>query len=290
MGAKRKHVMAIDSNFLMMRADSVFSELSTKDGRKSGIVYGYIRAFVDFLTIYNPDYYIPLFDHHHSRFRSTINAGYKKNRKEKPAYMIEEMAACREFVRLAGWTPYREYEVEADDLAAKIAKELSSKYLVQLVSVDHDWQQLTGDNVFVIRPGMYGKADQIVSYSDASEKIGLPAERWPEIAAIQGDIGDNVIGIDGYGPKRSLNLIKKYGNLWNACTKDEKLKANSKRILDNYRMTVLDGTVAEKPIPLEDNRVESVKNKIYDNDEIMDFLNRWGMDSIKEKVKEHELW
>lgn len=290
MGAKKKHVMAIDSNFLMMRSDSVFSELSTKDGRKSGIVYGYISSFVEFLRVYSPDYYVPLFDHNHSRFRSSINADYKKNRKKKPDYMVEEMAACREFVRLAGWTPYRELGVEADDLAAKIAKKLSPKYLVQLVSVDHDWKQLTGDSVFVIRPGMYGRSDEVVSYKAASEQLGLPAERWPELAAIHGDTGDNVIGVRGYGPKRALNLILKYGNLWNACANDEKLKANRKMVLDNYRMTVLDGTVPEKPIPLEDNCVEKVKGKIYDNDEVMDFLKRWELNSIIERVKNRELW
>ena len=287
---KQEHVMAIDSNFLMMRSDSVFSDLRTNDGRKSGILYGYIMSFVNFLTVYNPDYYIPLFDYHHSKFRASINPKYKANRKEKPREMVEQMAACREFIRLAGWTPYREEGVEADDLAAKIAKELQGDYVVQLVSVDHDWRQLTGEGVFIVRPGMYGHADKVVTYEEASEELGIPVERWPEIAAIQGDPGDNVIGIDGFGPKKSMKMIVKYGDLWRACAKDPKLKPHAKQVLENYRMTVLDGSVPTRPIPLDQNRVSEVKEKVYDNDEIIDFLNRWDMDKVKDKVLKHELW
>lgn len=287
---KLEKVMAIDSNYLMMRSNWSFDSLKTEDGRPSGILYGYISAFTEYLSEYNPDYYIPLFDFRHSTYRASVNPAYKANRKPKSKEMVAQMNACREFVRLAGWTPYREKGVEADDLAAKISYTLRGRYLVQLVSVDHDWRQLTADNVYVVRPRNGGLSDEVISYEKATDELGLPAERWAEIAAIMGDPGDNVIGVNGYGPARSKKMILKYGDLWTACAKDEKLRKHAKQVTDNYLMTKLDGTIPKRPIPLEQNKVSDVRNKVYDNDEILDFLESWDMKEIKEKVENHGLW
>lgn len=287
---KKPHVLATDGNYLMQRANYAYSKLAISDTQHSGIVYGYINFFVEYLDRYRPDYMIPLFDNGRSSYRTAISKDYKANRPKKSDDMLVQMNACREFLKLAGWTPYVEKNVEADDLAAKVAKDLSNDYFVELLSVDHDWKQLTKENVIVIRPGTKGKADEYVNYEKASEELGLPAERWAEIAAIAGDPGDGVYGLPRYGYARSRKLIEKWGTLWKACLNEPILVKNSSLILNNYKMTVLDGSIPSEDIPLEANKVEDVREKVYDNDAVLDFCDRWHLVSFKNKILEHSLY
>lgn len=287
---KHPHVLVTDGNYLMQRSNYAYKDLAISKDQHSGIVYGYIKFFVEYLTKYKPDYMIPLFDNGRSSYRTSISKHYKENRGEKSKDMLVQMKACREFLRLAGWTPYMEKNVEADDLAAKVSNELCNDYFVELLSVDHDWKQLTKENVIVIRPGIRGKSDEIVTHKKATEELGLPVERWPEIAAIAGDPGDGIYGLKGYGYKKALKLIKKYGNLMIACTKEPILIDNAATILGNYKMTILDGTVSTSDVPLKENKVEDCKEKIYDNDEVLDFCDRWHLASFKRQIKEHSLY
>ena len=287
---KKPHVMATDGNYLMQRANAAYRELAISEDQHSGIVYGYINYFCSYLTKYRPDYMIPLFDNGRSSYRTSINSDYKSNRPKKSDDMMNQMNACREFMTLAGWTPYVEKNVEADDLAAKVAKELEGDYFIELLSPDHDWRQLTSESVIVIKPGTKGKGDEYINYDKATEMLGFPAERWAEIAAIAGDPGDGVIGLPRYGYGRSIKLLNKWGDLWTACNNEPILKENASRVLSNWKMTVLDGTVPSSDIPLEQNRVEDVREKIYDNKAVLDFCDRWHLVSFKKKILERSLY
>ena len=290
MSGKKPHVMAIDSNNFMMRANYAYKELSV-DNQPSGMVYGYIKLVQQYVNKYKPDYFIPLFDNGRSKYRTSIDANYKGNRGDKDEAMVVQMKACREFMRLAGWTPYMEQNTEADDLAAKVAKDCSKDNFVMLVSADHDWQQLVREcSVIHIKPGIRGNSDKIITHDKLQEDWGFPPERWPELAAIMGDGGDNVIGLKGYGWKKSMKLIAKYGDLWTACTKEPVLIDNASQILKNYELTKLDGTVPTKPVPLEQNRTSDVEPKAYDNDELLDFCDRWHLASIRKQLEQHEFW
>lgn len=291
MAKGKPRVLAIDGNNFMMRANYAFSDLTLDDGTKSGVVHGYIKLMRTFVNKHTPDYFIPLFDYGRSSYRTSLADNYKGNRTAKSDELVVQMKACREFLRLAGLTPYVERNVEADDLAAKVAMDCSDDNFVMLVSADHDWTQLTREGKVVhIKPGMRGNADKVCTHDAESEAMGIPVERWPEVAAIMGDGGDNVIGLKGYGWKKSLKLILKYGDVWTACTKDEKLIAHAKQILTNYELTKLDGSVPTKPVPLEQNNMSRVRELIYDNEEVLDFCDRWQLASVKEAIERHEFW
>lgn len=284
----KPRLLAFDGNYVIMRSWNAFGDLSAPDGRPSGALYGYIASYRRFLEKYRPKYYIPLFDHGRSSYRTSIDASYKCNRDPKPPELLEQMRACREFVELLGGKPYEEPNVEADDLAAKVAKDCRSDYSVLLLSADHDWQQLVGDGVTFLRPRGHGDGEDVIDYGKAYERLGWPPDRWAEMAAIMGDPGDDVAGISGYGPKRALKTLIEHGDLWSAVREDPKLEPHASRILMNYDLTRLTGEVPSADVPVEQNRVKRLDGSRR-NAALREFLESWGMTSFVEDMEDGNL-
>lgn len=49
--------------------------------------------------------------------------------------------------------------------------------------------------------------------ADVVEKFGVPPEQVRDYLAIVGDSSDNIPGISGFGPKKAVDLLTKYGTL-----------------------------------------------------------------------------
>lgn len=284
----KPHLLAFDGNYVIMRSAFAFKEL-TDGEHPSGAVYGYIKTFQDLLSTHQPEVLLPLFDDGRSSYRLAIDNNYKANRGKKDDDLVRQIRACHEFVELTGIKPYIEKNTEADDLAAKTAKECHEDYFVMLYSKDHDWQQLIGDDVIFLRPKGRGDGYDTISYDKCKEEIDFPPERWAEMAAIMGDPGDNVIGLKGWGWKKSMKAIKKYGDLWTAVIEDPVLKQHSAQILKNYKLTKLDGTVPKEPVPLEQDRVDNL-NLTKDNARLMEFLDKWKMHSMMRSIEDGTFW
>ena len=281
----KPRLLAFDGNYVIMRSHNAYQGLNAPDGRPSGALYGYISSYRRFLSKYRPKYLVPLFDHGRSSYRTSIDASYKCNRGPKPPELLEQMRACREFVSLLGGTPYEEPNVEADDLAAKVAKDCHSDYSVLLLSADHDWQQLVGDGVTFLRPRGHGDGEDVIDYAKAEDRLGWPPDRWAEVAAIMGDPGDDVIGLRGYGWKRALKAVSEHGDLWSAVEEDPKLRPHAARILMNYDLTKLTGDVPTIPVPVEQNRVKRLDGSKR-NSALLEFFDSWGMKSFIEAVRD----
>jgi len=80
-----------------------------------------------------------------------------------------------------------------------------------IYSNDHDlWQCLT-DNVFVFSKA--GKNKKIIKHGKIISEFckvdsNIPDEYYPLAMSIIGDVGDDVVGINGVGPKRFLDLFE----------------------------------------------------------------------------------
>jgi 5'-3' exonuclease len=166
----KPRLLAFDGNYVIMRSNYAFRDLSVGD-QPSGAVYGYVKTFQDLLQSYQPEVLLPLFDNGRSSYRLAISEHYKENRGKKDDKLVNQIRACHEFVELTGLKPYIEKNTEADDLAAKTAKDCHEDYFVMLYSKDHDWQQLTGEDVVFMRPKGRGDGIDIISYDKAKEDI-----------------------------------------------------------------------------------------------------------------------
>lgn len=274
---KRKQVFVLDSNLLMMKSAAVFRNLSLESGEESGIVYGYVSKVLNIIWQDMPDYFVPLFDNGRSKYRTNIRAEYKGNRGKKSDSKIKQFEACKEFASLLGFNPYCLANTEADDLAAAIVSKYASKYYIKLWSADHDWRQLLRDNVVLIKE-LKGNIE-LITEKKATEELGLDIHRWPEIAAIVGDPGDGVYGLKGFGYGKAKKMLYKYGDLWNAVANDDKLKPYSKTILENYQLTILDGSIAEEQVSIEAHDIRNIKD--IDREALYAFFDRWQLNKAK---------
>lgn len=180
----------------------------------------YLRTVSSLAKSYGAKTVILLADKGKSAFRLDIHPGYKGDRAEKYKDQTEEEK--QRFVEFfegyeraleicQGSYPLIRFDkVEADDLAAYIVKEYSSKYKhTWLISSDADWDLLLADNVsrfsFVSR-----KEYTIHNFYD--ERGCDNPEQFVSVKALQGDSGDSIPGITGIGIKRAYNLVRTYGS------------------------------------------------------------------------------
>lgn len=182
----------------------------------------YVKVVRSLAKSYKAGKIIIAADQGSSSYRKTIYPEYKQNRKEKYETQTEEerekferffnaweeclLILEQEFalVRFPG--------VEADDIAGYIVRNKEKFNLEQiwLASSDKDWDLLVQSGVnrfsYVTR--------KETTVDNWSEHHDCDREDYVFLKAIMGDSGDNIKGVQGIGPKRGLELITKYGSVY----------------------------------------------------------------------------
>ena len=155
-----------------------------------------------------------------SSWRRDIYPEYKQNRRDKQLTQTEyEKQVFEDFIQefnsaidrtsASKWLILRYPGVEADDIAAYICK-IAGRHNknVWLVSSDKDWNLLVDTHVsqfsYVTR--------KEYTYDNWDEHYDFSLDEYISIKCLQGDLGDNVRGVDAIGPKRALTLVKQYGS------------------------------------------------------------------------------
>ena len=211
--------------------------------------YDYIRTVESLAKSYNAGQIIVLADGG-SSWRKEIFPEYKANRKEKYAEQTEQEA--KEFeMFMAEFTntltlirekyPVFQFRgVEADDIAAYIVKEFDYEDC-WLISSDKDWDLLIGDKVS--RFSTVTRKETTVHNWDEHYDFEIPD--YITFKCLTGDKGDNVPGIPGIGPKRAVQLMEQYGDvfdIYNSCPIDGKYKyiqnlnENAEQLLINVEL------------------------------------------------------
>ena len=211
--------------------------------------YDYIRTVESLAKSYNAGQIIVLADGG-SSWRKEIFPEYKANRKEKYAEQTEQEA--KEFeMFMAEFTntltlirekyPVFQFRgVEADDIAAYIVKKFDYDDC-WLISSDKDWDLLIGDKVS--RFSTVTRKETTVHNWDEHYDFEIPD--YITFKCLTGDKGDNVPGIPGIGPKRAVQLMEQYGDvfdIYGACPIDGKYKyiqnlnENAEQLLINVEL------------------------------------------------------
>ena len=211
--------------------------------------YDYIRTVESLAKSYNAGQIIVLADGG-SSWRKEIFPEYKANRKEKYAEQTEQEA--KEFeMFMAEFTntltlirekyPVFQFRgVEADDIAAYIVKEFDYDDC-WLISSDKDWDLLISDKVS--RFSTVTRKETTVHNWDEHYDFEIPD--YITFKCLTGDKGDNVPGIPGVGPKRAVQLMEQYGDvfdIYNSCPIDGKYKyiqnlnENAEQLLTNVEL------------------------------------------------------
>lgn len=142
---------------------------------------------------------------------------YKATRAATPQLVIDALEPLTGICRALKIPVLMVPGFEADDVIGSMAKrEAASGKLVYMVTPDKDYGQLIEENIFQVKPGKSGGADEIVDVKAVCEKYGIdnPAQVI-EMLTLCGDTADNVPGVKGVGEVGAGKLIAKYGTVEN---------------------------------------------------------------------------
>ena len=271
----------IDGNSIMNRAFYGImgsKMLTTKDGKYTNAVYGFLAILFKLIEDTNPKYMAVAFDLKAPTARHKLYEGYKANRKGMPEELAEQMPLIKEILRAMHIDIVEKEGYEADDVLGTLSRYGEKQGLhVTILSGDRDTFQLATDNVTIRIPRTKGGKTEtdLFDRNKIIETYGLEPKQLIEVKGLQGDSSDNIPGVPGIGEKTALSLIQKYGsidNLYNKIEKDEDdLKGKQReKIKDNKELAELSKTLGtiNLEVPIEDT-LEQFKVEEWDKEEVL---------------------
>ena len=290
-------LLVIDGNSILNRAYYGVRLLSTKDGRFTNGIYGFLNIFLSLLSNYEPEAVAVAFDLKAPTFRHKIYSEYKAGRKPAPRELIEQFSPLKELLTTLGYTVVEKEGYEADDILGTLSSACKKDDFCYIATGDRDSLQLVRENVNVVLAST--KAGQPVSTVYDIDKIKeeylVTPQQLIDIKAIQGDTSDNIPGVQGIGPKGAIELISKYNSIENIYENLENLdiKAGTKVKLETSKdsafLSKTLGTIClEAPVSinLEDYRIKAPDRekakKLFADLEMFKHIKRFNLDEDDE--------
>ncbi len=274
----------VDGNSIMNRAfyGIMGSKiLTTKDGKYTNAVYGFLAILFKLLDDIQPQYMAVAFDLKAPTARHKMYEGYKANRHGMPDELAEQMPIIKEVLRAMNIDIIEMEGYEADDILGTLSCYGEAKNLdVTILSGDRDTFQLATDKVTIRIPHTKGGKTETDEYNREKiiEKYGLEPKQLIEVKGLQGDTSDNIPGVPGVGEKTALKLVQKYGSIENLYKKIEEgqddLKGKQReKIVENKELAELSrtlGTINTK-VPIKDDLTD-LKVEEWDKEKVLELF------------------
>jgi len=177
----------------------------------------FVRTIQSLAKSYEAQRTIVCFDFGKSYYRMDMHDEYKGTRK-KPQDE-DEIKKYESFFAVLNALPDELDEevlkfrgVEADDILAWITQNISDRYdHTWVVSSDRDLYQLIDDNISIFN--IFSRKE--VTIQTLEDDLEITPSQYMLSRIIEGDKSDNILGIEGIGPKRAQTLAKEYETLDN---------------------------------------------------------------------------
>lgn len=206
------HALVFKMYYAFLRRPMINSK-----GADMSILFGFTKYILELINREHPEYLAVAFDPPGGTFRNVMYPEYKATRAATPQLVIDALDPLTGICRALKIPVLMVPGFEADDVIGSMAKrEAASGKLVYMVTPDKDYGQLIEENIFQVKPGKSGGADEIVDVKAVCEKYGIdnPAQVI-EMLTLCGDTADNVPGVKGVGEVGAGKLIAKYGTVEN---------------------------------------------------------------------------
>jgi DNA polymerase-1 len=176
----KKRLVLLDSHALLHRSYHAMGGFSTRDGRPTGALFGFIKMILNIKNELKPDYVIATFDRKEATFRHEAYENYKTNRKASDDDLITQLNTAPRICEAMNIPVYSLAGFEADDLLGTICEELKKENFkmgddeieVFIASGDMDTMQLIDKNdkikVYTLKKGL-GETI-IYKYKDVIER------------------------------------------------------------------------------------------------------------------------
>ncbi|MBE6728452.1 MAG: DNA polymerase I [Ruminococcaceae bacterium] len=206
-------LLAIDGNSIINRAFYGIKLLTTKDGRYTNGVYGFINILNKLLESEAPDGVAVAFDLKAPTFRHKKYDAYKAGRHKTPDELLSQFPILKEWLRLAGYHCIECEGYEADDILGTLAKSAeNSGHECVIATGDRDSLQLVSEHTRVLLTATKMGRPEITNYTPDTlfERYSLTPCEMIELKALMGDSSDNIPGVAGVGEKTATDLISRY--------------------------------------------------------------------------------
>lgn len=286
--ARRTTLLVDGPNLVMRGVHAAERSHMHHEGEQTGALLLAINMITRVVRDARPARMVVCFDGGRSKFRTEISAAYKADRSDRPLDEKGPFSQFKTFLTLAGVHHASITGWEADDLIAAYADAEPLGTPTKIFSGDKDMLQLLGDNVTQTRPT--GVGDDEWTAMRVIADYGIPARRFNEYLALVGDKTDGVSGVRGYGPKKTVALMKEH-QTWDAVV--ESLTPEQRATAEQcFALVDLKGVprrlrgqgIYLTRAPHFNPAQESTKTAL------VAFLSSYGMNSVIEKVMADALW
>ena len=276
-------ILVVDGNSIINRAFYGIKLLTTKDGRFTNAVYGFLNMLDAIRDQVKPDGIAVAFDLHGKTFRHDMYEPYKAGRKGMPEELAAQLPVTKEVLAALGCEIVTCPGYEADDILGAYAAACEQVGEPCVIATgDRDSLQLVRNNIYVrIAKTTMGAADSVL-YDEAKiqDEYGVSPKALIDVKALAGDSSDNIPGVAGIGPKTACNLIAKFGSLDGVYEHLE-----SPEIKDGVRKKLIEGRenayiskelgaiVSELPLEID---LDGLKNKSETMPDCVRCLSSWS--------------
>ena len=258
--------------------------LTTKDGKYTNAVYGFLAILFKLLEDVNPDYMAVAFDLKAPTERHKRYEGYKANRKGMPEELAEQMPMIKEVLKAMNIDIVEKEGYEGDDVLGTLSRYGEEQGLeVTILSGDRDTFQLATDKVTIRIPRTKGGKTETEEFNREKviETYGIEPKQLIEVKGLQGDTSDNIPGVPGIGEKTALSLIQRYQTIENLYKQLEAgqatdIKGKQKENLENNKdLAELSRFLGEinLQVPIEDT-LENFKVEEWNKKEVYDLFKQ----------------
>jgi len=187
------------------------AQLNAPDGEPTKATYIFTQMMLGILDRQDPDYLAVALDYGDSSTeRKEFYPEYKANRDAAPEDFGPQVRRIEELLGIMSIPTFKVKGQEADDIIATIGRLLEDEDIeLRIVSKDKDLHQLLTEKVKMWDP----QKDLITDPVSLVEDKGYTPEQAVEIQTLTGDSTDNIPGVPGIGPKKAVDLIRKYGSV-----------------------------------------------------------------------------
>ena len=209
-------LLVIDGNSIANRAFYGIKLLTTKDGRYTNAIFGFLNIMNSLLRECEPDEVAVAFDLKHPTFRHEMYDGYKGTRHAMPDELAQQMPILKELLTDLGYRQVSAKGWEADDILGTLAAACEARRDdCFLATGDRDSLQLVSETTTVLlaTSAMGRSKTETMDLDAIHEKYGIEPKQLIEVKSLMGDTSDNIPGVKGIGEKTAMTLVKNFGTL-----------------------------------------------------------------------------
>ncbi len=257
MSDKKNLLLLVDAYAMIFRAyyAMIRSPRVTTTGMNTSAVFGFVNIMHELLKKFAPTHVAVCFDPGGKTFRSEQYEPYKQNRDKTPEDILNAVPYIRRILESWNIAAVTAPGFEADDVMGTLSRRAVEQWDMDalLVSGDKDLAQLVRDRVTIYNPGK----DERLDVHGVCEKYDISTPiQMIDLLGLMGDTADNIPGCPGVGPKKAVELIKRWksveGVVGNANAITGAMGRNVRDNIDQIRLSKQLATIrTDVPIELD---------------------------------------